>query len=107
MNEITKHDHRDNLIYRKSTCGKEYWYEWNDDGDVTYYKNPDGYEYWFFVYKDCSLAYLKNYDGIEFWYKIERFGVERVKITKQEFEKIREKGFLSREKVSRFELMEI
>lgn len=105
--EIEKHDKRGNLIYYKTSSGCEYWYEWDKNGDIIYYKNPDGYEYWFNVYKNCSLVYLKNYVGAEFWYKIESFGEERIKITEQEFDRIKEKEFLSRESVSIFELMEL
>ncbi len=104
---IEKCDDRGNLIYCKNSGGEEYWYEWDKNGDMTYYKNPDGYEYWFNVYKCCSLAYLKNCFGVEFWYKIESFGKERIEITKQEFDRIKEKEFLSRELVSIFELMEL
>ena len=88
VEEISRYDDRGNLIHYKHSDGFEYWREFDENNNRNYYKNSNGCELWF-----------KWEDG------------ERIEITQQEFKQIkrnkRQKEFLSREPVSRFELMEI
>ena len=81
-----RYDYRGNLIYIKSSYfGYEAWREYDENDRLIHYKN--------------------TFDK-EGWYKYNEYG-KCIKITKQEYKKIKEKEYLSRKKVSRFELMEI
>ncbi len=86
---IRKYDEKGHLIYFKDEDGFEEWRKWDDNKYLIYYKLSDDYEYWY-MYSDLG---------------------RRIEITEQEFKNIefrkREKEYLSREKVSRFEIMEI
>ena len=53
-----------------------------------------------------NLIYQKTTNNFEEWYKYNKTGM-RIKIVKQEFENIKIREYMSREKVSRFELMDI
>ncbi len=87
--EIKKYDVRGYLIYKKYSDDDEVWYKYNENGNLIYYKNPKGLEYWW-KHDENNRA---------------------TAITKKEFKEIefrkQEKEYLSRTKVSRFELMEI
>ncbi len=124
--EIIRYDERDNLIYWKETCGRENQYEYDERDNCVYIKS-------FFDKMDCSREGWKEYDknnnlicyrdsynykfwsdydeknrkihfkdnhNQEYWY---RYG-KRKSITEEEFN---EKEYLSRKKVSRFEIMDI
>lgn len=104
---IEKFNDRGYLIYSKHPNGKESWIEYDKNDAITCIKNTEGYEYHLNVYEGHSLVYLKNSKGIEFWYKLNSIEERRIPITRQEFEKIKEQEFLSREEVSIFELMDL
>ena len=83
--EIEELDHRGNWTYYKSSYGFESWREYDENNKLIYFKNTNDFEYW--------LKYDENNQKIE--------------ITKQEFENIKIREYMSRTKCSRFELMEI
>ena len=90
-----EYDKKGNLVYEKDNSGNEFWYEHN------------GYTYF--------LIHLKNCAGYEIWWKVDKKNNnkndKRIRITGQEYKEIefrkKEKEYLSRTKISRFELMEI
>jgi YD repeat-containing protein len=84
---------------------REYEYEYNKNGYEVYFRGFNGHEHWKEYDEDNNLVHFKDSDGSESWFKWKEN--ERTRITKNEFEQIKEKEFLSREYVSRFELMEI
>ncbi len=58
-----------------------------------------------------NLIYFKNSSGYEFWQKFDENNIYAIEITEKEFNEIefrkQEKEYLSRKKVSRFELIDI
>jgi len=86
MSKITKeYDERGNCIHQKYFYGFEQWTEYDENNNLIHIKNSDEFEEWY--------GYDKNN--------------KQIKITKQEFEKIKEQEFLGRKYCSRFELMDI
>ena len=78
--EIKRYDENNNLIYRKYPNNFEYKYNENN-----------------------KMIYQKNSNGYEIWYKYDKKN-RAIMITEKEYNEIE---YLSREKVSRFELMDI
>ncbi len=91
MNEtIREYDKNNNLIRSKYFDGYEIWSEYDENNNKIHYKDNDDFEE---------------------WYKYDNENNEKIKITKKEYKEIKfrkeEKEYLSREKVSRFEIMDI
>lgn len=106
MNEITKEfDKKENLIYRKEPNGLIYWWEYDENNNLIHVKNSLGREAWYKYDKEneWTEAYYKNTYGEVSWYKINKDG-SQTNITKQV---IKEKEFLNRKPISRFELIEL
>ncbi len=88
--EIKKYDEKGNLIYWKDSYGEE-WQKYDENNRIIYYKSSidTDYGYWY-MYSDLG---------------------RRIEITEQEFLEIefrkKEQEYLSRKKVTRFELMDI
>ena len=86
---IKKYDENNNLIYFKDEDGFEEWRKFDDNRYLMYYKLSDDYEHWY-MYSDLG---------------------RRIEITEKEYKEIefrkKEKEYLSREKCSRFEIMDI
>lgn len=79
---IKKYDDNENIIYFKSSSGYESWWEYDEHNRTTHYKESN---------------------GTEAWWEYDRYNC-RIEITRQ---KIKEKEFLNRKKVSRFEVMDL
>ena len=109
-NEIKKYDENNNLIHHKRFDEYgfffEIWYEYDENNNRIYVKGSDGWECWAEYDENNNEIYYKNTDGAENWVKYDNEN-NRIIITKQEFENIKIKEYLSRTKCSRFELMEI
>ncbi len=115
--EIYEHDKKGNLIHYRWGDGYECWREFDENSNVIYRKDSDGHECWKKFDENNKIIYRKRigYKRIgynpktgksfenENWYKYDKNG-NKIDITK---EKLEEREYLSREKVSRFELMEI
>ena len=103
--EIKKYDKRGNLIYYKCLDGLESWSKYNENNNEIHFKRSDGFECWKEYYNKGNLIHYKSNElnNEEIWFKINKNG-DRNRITEQEF---KQKEYLSRKKVSRFELMEI
>ncbi len=87
----------------------EYWREVDGKNRCIHYRNSDGSDVWseYGEYDEYDeIVYHKNDDGKEDWYKV-IIGRKKTKITKEEFENLKEQEFLNRKSVSRFEVMEI
>ncbi len=104
--EIEKYDENNNLIYYKNSLGDEFWREYDKNNNIIYYKDSNDMEYFKKYDENNNCIYYKNFDGKEHWYKYNNKN-SPTRITKQEYEKIIEKEYLSRIKCSRFELIEI
>ena len=84
--EIRQLDEKGNCIYLKTSKGEEVRYEYDERNRRIYFNNiTHGWKHWF-----------KHNENNE-----------KIVITQQEFEQIKEKEFLSREEISIFELMEL
>ena len=85
---IREYDERGNIIYKKRSNGSESWTEYDENN---------------------NLVYVKSYDGFKVWYKWE--DNKQIEIFQSEFEQIKRdkeyRKFLSREPISRFDLMEL
>jgi hypothetical protein len=104
-----QYNEKDNLVYCEYLDGSKHWYEYDENCNLVHYKDSNSYESWVQYDENNNPIYFKNY-SVMFgwfynWYKWE--DSKRIDITKQEFEKIEEQKFLSREPVERFELMEL
>ncbi len=107
---VAEYDDRGNLTYYKDESGFERWRRYDRDNREIYYKSSASYEEWREYDEEGRLIYYKSFDKIdnekkEKWYTHNEYG--HIQITKQEFEKRKEKEFLGRKKVSRFKLMEV
>ena len=83
--------------------------EYDDRGNLIYIEYFDGYKYRQEFDKNNNVVHYKNSNKEEYWYKY--IEGERISITKKEFEQIKSdeeyQEFISREPVSRFNLMDI
>ena len=104
--EIRKYDEKGNLIYKRYSDGYEICYEYNKDNKQIHYKTSSGFESWSEYDINNNLVYSKNNEGSECWSKYDKEN-KHTYITKQKFENIKEKEYLSRKKCSRFELIDI
>ncbi len=108
--DIDKHDDRGRLIYHKSPDGFEVWWERDENDNVIYGKNSNGYEIWQEFDEKNRKIYYKDCYGVEGAWRYNKNGRE-IKLTERELEEIKfrrqEQEFLSREEVSRFELVEL
>ncbi len=106
---IKKYDEKGNKIYQKNPNGFEYWQEYDENNNIIHYKTSNG-EWWWKYDENNNLVYSKRSFGYENWYKCDKNN-KRIKITEQEYKEIefrkQEKEYLSREKCSRFEIMDI
>ncbi len=88
--------------------------KYNDRGHQIYYKTDSSFEVWKKYDKNNNLIHYKDFNGSEFpngsefWYKYNENNI-RTLITEQEYKEIefQEKEYMNRERVSRFELMDI
>ena len=82
--------------------------KYDEKGNLIYYKSYDG-SFWRYDEND-KYVYGKNLGCLEYWKKYDESG-RIIEITEQEFRniefRIKEKEYLSREKCSRFEIMDI
>lgn len=105
-----KRDKKGNVIHVKFfKIGYEYWREVDRKGRCIHYRNSHGCDIWseYGKYgKYNEIVYRKGADGKEDWYKV-IIGRKKIKITKEEFENLKEQEFLNRKLVSRFEVMEL
>lgn len=96
------YDDRGNVIYEKnSNC--EHWYKYDENNNNIHWRRSDGHELWQYYDKNNRVIHCKIISGKEWWYRYDRSGT-CIDITKEILEKIE---FLSREFISRFELMEL
>jgi len=117
MNEIIGYDderiydNHGNLLHYKYTNGYEDWYIYDEKSRRIYTKCSNGFERWEEYYDEFNLGYLRDNNGKERWFKYTEGYSWGDKISQKEFEwikfKKKEKEFNSREKVSRFRLMDI
>ncbi len=112
--EIIKRNENGDIIYYKSSSSREnikyeYWKKYDENNNIIHYKSVNGFEYWS-EYDGNNEIHCWNNEGDEVWYKQDENNC-RVEITKQEFERIErvkaEQEFLSRDPISRFELIEL
>ena len=103
---IEKYDDRGNVIYFKGSGGNEDQYKYEENKNLIYFKNSNGYESWREYDENNNEIHFKNSNGWEYWHKYDENN-ERIEITEQEFENIKIREYLSRKKVSRFELIDI
>ena len=112
IKKIKKYDDKGNLIYKKYSNSHEYWYKYDENNNCVYYKNSlgSGYENWQKYDENNNIIHYKSSNGTESWCKYDKKG-RTIYITEKEYKEIEfrkwEKEYLSREKCSRFELMEI
>ncbi len=111
--EIKKYDERGNIIYIKWSGifdSVESWRVYDENNNVIYYKrsgcDKSWNESWSEYDGNRNQIHYRNDKGYEKWWKYNK-NDDRIEIAKIEFEKIKEKEYLSRTKCSRFELMEI
>ncbi len=108
--EIKKYDDRGNCIYCKYSDGWEYWQKYDENNLLIHWRNSNNYEYWREYDNRGNCIHYKNINGDEWWLKYDE-NYNEIKISKKEFKYIQnkkqEKEYLSRTKVTRFELMDI
>jgi hypothetical protein len=110
IEEIKEYDDRGNVVYyRNPYSGYEFWHKYDKNNNIIHSKGSNSCESWREYDEDNNLVHFKDSADSESWFKWKEN--ERTRITKQEFDQIKEakehKEFLSREYVPRFELMEI
>ncbi len=107
---IKKYDKNNNEIYWKYGS-LEYWWEYDENNNCIYFKNIEGFEIWYKYDENNNEIYYRDSDGREFWYKHGENNIYAIEITEKEFNEIefrkQENEYLSRKKVSRFELIDI
>ena len=109
---IEKHDDKSNLVYYKNIItGYECWREYDENNNEIHWKTSDDRESWYIYDENDNLIYWKYYSsGYKGWYKYDE-NDNKIKITEQEYKEVefrkKEKEYLNRTKVSRFELMDI
>jgi hypothetical protein len=64
---IIKYDSKGNLIYKKDSYGREYWY--NENGNEIHFKNPYGYERWYEYDKYNNNFFYLNRNNQIYWEK--------------------------------------
>ncbi len=99
--EWIEYDKNNNIIHYKNSLNFEYWKEYDKNNNMIHYKHSNGYEEYAMYNKNNKLIYV-DYGGIEYYYKYN--DGDRIIISKKEFQEIE---YLSRKKISRFELMDI
>ena len=115
--KIEEYDDGGNLIHYKpfSPYCYEKWFKYDENNNRIYYKRDTGikgiyYKSWHKYDEKNNIIHYKNSNGYKNWYKYDKNG-KITDITEKEFKEIefrkKEKEYLSRTKVSRFELMEI
>ncbi len=84
--------------------------KYDENNNLIYFKDVDGFEEWRKFDDNRYLIYHKLYYDYENWYMYSDLG-RRIEIKEKEYKNIefrkKEKEYLSREKCTRFELMEI
>ncbi len=84
--------------------------KFDKNGNKIYCKEVSGFEFWQEFDENNRKIHWKDSAGSESWYKYNKNNI-RLKITEQEYRNIefrkQEKEYLSRRKVSRFEIMDI
>lgn len=117
--EISEYDENGNLIYFKdfyyrpnnsdSDEGYEEWYKYDENSNLVHHENSDGEAEWYKYDENNRVIYGRDTTGLQVWLKYDENN-ERISITQKEFEQIKfwkaEHEFLSREEITRFELME-
>ena len=107
---MKEYDKNNNLIYFKNIFGFERWYKYDENNNKIHYKNSNNEEYWIEYDKNNRRIHYRDTSNIEKWYEYNKNG-DKIDITKEKLEYIefrkKEREYLSREKVSRFELMDI
>jgi len=108
--DITEYDEKGNIVYVKSSDG-EFWFRHDERGNIINSRMADGPMLWREYDENDNEIHLVHSSGEESWYKWIA-NVEKMEITRREFEKIKkkkkkQKEFLSREPVSREELIDI
>ena len=105
---IVEYDERGNRIYIKFLkIDYEYWREVDEKNRCIYYRNSIGTDIWteYSKYGEYDkIMHYKRGDGTEAWYKVIAH-YKKIKITEEEYEKLKEQEFLRREQISRFKLM--
>ena len=109
---IKEYDNRGNLIYNRISEGIEYWWEYDKDNRNIYFRNSYGHENWKEYDKEYRFIHYKEVNGEESWWKTNRNEDNKYyNITEKEFNEIkfrkREREFLNRKYISRFNLMDI
>jgi len=83
--------------------------KYDKNGNLIYYKAPNGLGIWQDYDENNNKIHYKTSGGYESWYKFEES--KRIEITKKEFDYIKfkeeEKEYLTRDKYSRFEILDI
>ncbi len=101
--EVIKYNKNGKIVYYKGIDGSEAWSAYDKNNNMIYNRQSNGCESWSKYDENNRDIYFKTNDGREEWFKYNKNG-EKIDITD---EKLKEKEYLSRKKVSRFELMEI
>ena len=94
--EIKKHD-EDDILNRLKNDKIIRGYHCDENNNLIYYTDSVGFSYWQKFDKNNNIIHYRDNNGKEEWYKwVEG---KQIKITEQEF--------INKDKVSRFELMDI
>ena len=113
--DIREYDDRGNVVYSEYSDGSKFWYKYDENNNCVYSKNSiSNIEVQDIYDKNNNRIYVLYYqeclNGNNRWYKDDKDG-ELTRITEKEFNDIKrrekEKEYLSREKCSRFEIMDI
>ena len=106
---IEKYDKNNNLIYLKLSSGPEIWREYDENNRQIHDKDSRGYESWWEYDINGNVVHFRNLK-VEIWNKYDENN-KQIQITEKEYKEIefrkKEKEYLNRTKVSRFELMDI
>ena len=112
-----KYDKNNNEIYYKNSNGWECWSKYDNRNNNIYYRQLNNfgtyYEEWRKFDEDNNEIYYRDtrYFLEGSWYRYDKNGKFIKEITEKEFNEIefrkKELEYLSREKCSRFEIMEI
>ncbi len=109
--EITEYDDKGNCIHFKNFNDYETWKEYDKRNNIKYYRRKNiwntYYEEWTeFDDKNKEISYQDTrYCLIKEYYKYDK--EEQIEITKEEFDKTKERAFLNRKIIHRYEILDI
>ncbi len=89
---------------KRKYSNTKFWHIYSKDEDgITYAKRFDGFETWDKYDEKGRIIYRKNSEGEEYWWRYNKEGNISL-ITKEKYDELE---YLNRERVSRFEIMDI